>query len=334
MALSVDKIWAQNSKTTTKCRLSKTFTKEDKIRIYCSNFGTEVMDLNLLRSFASIARNGSLTKAAEALGYPKSKVSRDLKKLEEHFKVTLLNRSPQGIVITEAGMELIRVIIPPIEELVSTSSTFMNMTDKMTGTIGITAPEDTSNIIVLPFGLKFLDKYPDIRINLFTTNRILDFKKHKIDIAIRLGKLENSSLIQRKISEIKLGFIASKRYLNVNPKINSIKDLVNHPLAVEKDFYGNISNEKIFINHNYRFCSNSVTSLKHFVSSDKGIAAIPTFLCKNEIERNNFINILPEISYLTTSMSMVFEKSIYQPKFIKIFKDQLYDYMQEYIGDK
>lgn len=182
------------------------------------------MDLNLLKIFIKVADCGSLTKASKLLNHPKSKISRDLVKLETELEQTLLNRSPRGISLTEQGFNLLQSTRAQIEGLESSIHKIKSDPTEVKGNIKVTAPEDLSKFVLTRLISEFMDVYPDVTIELYSSTEFLDFKKHNIDLALRIGKLKDSSLIQRKIADVDVIFVASKHYVKANGEPNSLED--------------------------------------------------------------------------------------------------------------
>ncbi len=288
-----------------------------------------MINLNLLETFKKVADCGSLTKAARQLKCPKSKVSRDLVKLEEKLEQTLMNRSPRGIILNDHGLELLRQIRKPLEELNGAIDVFRTKSEEINGTIKLTAPEDLSFFILTPLITEFMSNYPDIKIELYSTNTFLDFNKHSIDLALRIGKLEDSNLIQRKITDINVVLMASNHYLKGSKEIRAIDDLEEHSVAVMRTLYGDTFNKKEMKNLEYNFSSNSIPVLKNFVKDNRGVATIPEFLCKKEIATKEFVHILPKLVYSSRSLFILSRSSQFIPKHVKIFKDFLFENLKK-----
>ena len=170
------------------------------------------MDLNLLKVFIKVADCGSLTKASKLLNHPKSKISRDLNKLEDEFEQTLLNRTPKGVTLTEHGFNLLQATRAQLEDLESSLQKVKSDPNEIKGKVKLTAPEDLSSFILTRLITEFMDKYPDVSIELFSTTEFLDFKKNNIDLALRIGKLDDSNLVQKKVTDIDVIFVGSNYY--------------------------------------------------------------------------------------------------------------------------
>lgn len=283
------------------------------------------MDLNLLKIFIKVADCGSLTKASKLLNHPKSKISRDIVKLENEFQQTLLKRSPRGVILTEQGFSLLQSTREQLEKLESSIQQIKTDTNTVKGSIKITAPEDLSNFLLTRLINEFIDRYPDISVELYSTTEFLDFQKYNIDLALRIGKLKDSNLIQRKLAEVNVIFVASKFFTKSNPQITQLSDLKKSPIALIKNIHGVPLNPKALKGIQPIFASNSTSTLKDFVKRNRGIATLPKILCQKELNENIFEHILPNETYMTRNMYLLSPPSSYTPKHVKFFKDFISD---------
>lgn len=188
-----------------------------------------IEELNSLKLFKAVCEQGSITKASTFLGIPKSRLSREMVKLEELLEKTLLHRSPKGIELTSAGKELLAQIQAPLNQLELGLRSFKGQnTEGASGTIRLTLPEDFSTAIMPTIYENFAKSYPLIRIEVIVSNAFLDFTEFGIDLALRVGKLQDSALIQKKIADIKLIGVASTDYLKSSPILKKKEDLEHH----------------------------------------------------------------------------------------------------------
>lgn len=287
------------------------------------------MDLNLLKTFIKVADCGSLTKASKLLNHPKSKISRDLNKLEDEFEQTLLNRTPKGITLTEHGFNLLQATRAQLEDLESSLQKVKSDPNEIKGKIKLTAPEDLSSFILTSLITEFMDKYPDVNIELFSTTEFLDFKKNNIDLALRIGKLDDSNLVQKKVTDIDVIFVGSNYYLKSNKPVDDIADLEFHTIAMIKNLSGNPLNKNILKKVIPKLSSNSMSVLKDFVSQGKGIATLPKFLCSRELALNEFEQVLVNDVYISRGLFILSQPASYIPNHVKIFKDFIFENLKK-----
>ncbi len=282
-----------------------------------------IMDFNLLKIFVKLAESSSLTQASKALGMPKSTVSRELAKLETDLKLNLFSRSPRGIKLTSHGRSLLSKIKGPIEELEISVRMLISEDSEMQGEIKITAPEDLSIFILTKLIIIFMQDYPKIKIKLCSTNEILDFNEFEVDMALRIGKLSESSLIQKRLAHIDVGYMASANYISRNNIPQKLEDLQDHSLAILSNLYGHPIVKAHEVSITPHLISNSMPVLKEFIKENKGIATITTFFCKEELAKGEFIHIFPEQLYTKRSLYLLTRPNQYIPKHVKLFKEFL-----------
>ncbi|MBK24548.1 MAG: hypothetical protein CME70_11190 [Halobacteriovorax sp.] len=287
------------------------------------------MNLNLLKIFVKVADCGSLSRASKLLNHPKSKISRDLVKLENELEQTLLTRTPRGITLTEQGFMLLQSTRVQLEKLESSIQKIKSHSNEIKGNIKLTAPEDLSIFILTRLISEFMDLYQEVSIELYSTTEFLDFKKNDIDLALRIGRLEDSTLIQRKVTEVDVIFVASNHYIKANSQIKSINDLENNSCAIIKDVHGTPLNKDFHKGLKPKFSSNSMSALKEFVFRDKGIATLPSFLCKKELVTNEFSHVLPKHTYVNRNLYLLSPSTTYTPRHVKIFKDFIFDALKK-----
>lgn len=287
------------------------------------------INLNLLRTFIRVADCGSLTKASKLLNHPKSKISRDLSKLEDEFEQTLMIRTSKGIRLTEQGFDLLQATRAQFESLENSLKQVKSDPHKIKGKIRLTAPEDLSGFILTRLIAEFIDHYPDVNIELYSTSQFLDFNKNDIDLALRIGKLEDSSLLQREIANIDVIFVGSTYYLKSNKPVNDMNDLASHSIALIKGLDGNPVNKEFLRNVTPKFSSNSMSVIKDFVSHGKGIATLPKFLCRKELAMNEFEQVLPNEVYISRGLYLLSRPASYIPNHVKVFKDFIFENLKK-----
>lgn len=186
------------------------------------------MDLNHVSVFVRVVELESFTAAANQLGLPKSSVSRTVTRLEEDLGVRLLQRTTRKLHLTEAGQayyERARLALSGLEEAASAAT---NMSAEPRGIVRVTAPGDLGVLNMADLVTRFIRKYPLVHIELSLTSRVVDLVSEGIDLALRAGKLRDSTLVARKIGSDSLGIFAAPSYLRRRGKPKSFADLANH----------------------------------------------------------------------------------------------------------
>ncbi|WP_293574228.1 LysR family transcriptional regulator [Phaeobacter sp.] len=169
------------------------------------------MIYNDLALFTAVARHLNFSEAAARIGIPLSRASRRIAELEDHLGVKLFERTTRQVRLTEEGRRLLDLCQDPIEALQSVAGLTEDTTRH---TIRITAPPMAVQDRIGPLLLDFAAENPDIRIDLTTSNTILDFFRDNVDLAFRVGPLQESGLVARKLWTLTYSFCASDSFID------------------------------------------------------------------------------------------------------------------------
>lgn len=156
-------------------------------------------DLNRIRLFLAIAQAGNLTRAAKATGVRKAKLSRDLALLEEQLGLQLVYRTTRQFHLTEVGKRLNEGAKSLVRDLDAFIDELSSGAEAVAGTVTLTCPEDLGHLLVLPVLDDFRTHYPKVMLNLRFTSDVVDLVADGIDLAVRAGSMEDSSLHRKKL---------------------------------------------------------------------------------------------------------------------------------------
>lgn len=266
------------------------------------------MNLNLLKSFVKIAELGSLTKAAESLNQPKSRVSRNLAGLEKALGVDLVRRTTRQTSLTASGEEFFQKIAPLLGQIENEILSLADSKDIVQGKLRITAPEDMGETIVSQVLKKYSIKYPLVEVEILITNEYLDLVKENIDIAFRAGKLKDSNLIQRKLTDVDLVFVASKNYLQTFGRPKSLEDFQFHKVMLFSPLVKELKRNKDFktILLKPYISSDSFFFLRNLALANKGITILPDFFAKKFIQSGEMERVVEDFSARSSTVQLVY----------------------------
>lgn len=171
------------------------------------------MDLGTLRTFVLAVRRGSFAAAARDLGTAPSSVSRAVAGLEGELGVRLLHRSTRRLAPTEAGQAYFDRVEAVVDELDAARAAVVGPADQPTGRLRVTAPVSWALCKLVPALPAFAERYPALSVDLVLTDTVLDLLAERIDVALRLGVLADSSLVSRRVAPIRYVACASPAYL-------------------------------------------------------------------------------------------------------------------------
>lgn len=171
-----------------------------------------------LVAFARAASMGSYTAAARSLGVSPSAVSKSVQRLEEQLGVSLFTRTTRALRLTPTGIELQGRALRLLREAEEIEQTVLAIRAVPAGTHRVTAP-------ALP---RLRERFPELSVDLIATDRFVDIVEERIDVAIRVGDLEDSRLISRRLAPHWVCAFASPAYLKKRGTPRHPDELVNH----------------------------------------------------------------------------------------------------------
>lgn len=182
------------------------------------------------QAFVTVVDSGSITGAAERLGITVSGVSRALNRLEQKLGATLLRRTTRRLELTEEGETFLnhcRRILAAVEEA---EEAMLDRHNQPQGRLRINAAPSFMQFVIVPVIGEFRARYPGITLELNTHDRFVDLLEQRVDLAIRIGKLEDSSLHARLLGHSPLRLLASPDYLERRGVPQDIDELAHHSL--------------------------------------------------------------------------------------------------------
>ena len=171
-------------------------------------------DLNSLMIFAHVVEANSFSKAARALKMPTSTVSRRIAELEHDLGVRLIERSTRSLRVTDAGSEVLEHAQRSAEINDAIANIASNHSSKVSGTLRLSAPPSISDSLLAPVVGAFQAAYPDVRVHIFITERIVDQISEGVDLAFRVDEeIKDSSIVARRILTYRHQLVATPGYL-------------------------------------------------------------------------------------------------------------------------
>jgi DNA-binding transcriptional LysR family regulator len=186
------------------------------------------MDWDKLKVFHAAAEAGSFTHAGEQLGLSQSAVSRQVSALEQELSVSLFHRHARGLILTEQGEVLYRTAHEVFMKLEAARAKLTDTRERPNGELKVTTTVGLGVNWLTPRLGEFMDLYPDVRINLITTDEELDLAMREADVAVRLRQPVQPDLIQRKLFSVRFHIYASPEYLKRFGTPRTLEELDKH----------------------------------------------------------------------------------------------------------
>ncbi|MBV4455529.1 MULTISPECIES: LysR family transcriptional regulator [Pseudomonas] len=190
---------------------------------------TSRADVADLIYFLAIARHRSFSRAAVEIGVSASALSHALKGLESRLGVRLLNRTTKSVTLTAAGEALAQSIGDPFEAIDTALETLNRFRDTPSGRVRINAAVEAANLLLAPIMPAFMDRYPDVEIDIVASNRLVDMTDAGFDAGIRYGGTVPEDMVSRRLSaDIRWVVAGAPSYLERFGTPEHPDDLLNH----------------------------------------------------------------------------------------------------------
>lgn len=307
----------------------------DNIVSYMKQYG----HFDNISVFISIIKFGSFTKAAKSLGIPKSKVSRSLHALERELGVQLLYRTTRKLQLTRAGQELYgqsTVLMERLGGLIDRVGG--KYSTSIEGVIRLSAPEDMGVALIGKICDEFIQIHPRVQIELVLSDRIVDLVDESFDLAIRLGKLKDSTLLVRRIGVAKFILVAPNGYLKQSGEIKKIEDLNSHHFlnfsGVEHRslYLFEKGRNRVKVKPNIVFSSNNLFVLRDMLLRGRGLQLMPEFMAKEIVKRGLAQVLFEDWECHSSPVQIVLPPQQQVPAHIRAFSDFLFDRLKSAFG--
>lgn len=277
-------------------------------------------DISKMKVFVKVIESGSFSEAGRQLGIAASSVSRQITAIEESLEVLLIHRSTHSIRLTEAGHIYYKRIRRILEDIEDTHNSLTQLQAKPKGTLRISLSVEFAKHYVTPHTSEFLNRYPDIKLDISTSDRMIDLLEEEIDVAIRWCVLEDSSLIARKFpntNELVIG--GSPEYFEKYGVPETPEDLKNHnclltPYQNADTWYLNHPEKTHEIKVSGNIRSNSGDVILNAIMDGVGISVIPTWLAREELKSDKIQLVLTDFKPYTGTLRERFIYALYPDK--------------------
>ena len=267
----------------------------------------------------------SFTKAAKRLNTSTAQVSRKVKHLEAELSTQLFYRTTRLLTLTEEGRIYYQYSKKADTELLNAQSMLSQYQNSAEGNIRITAPTTYGDQIIAPIVNDFLLKYEQINIDLILTNQRVNLIEDRIDLAIRLGNLEDSTLICKKLGSRKKTVCVSPEYAEKYGIPHDLEDLKNFNCINGLTDYWRFKSGKVKVSGCLR-CNNSMAVLKAGLQH-LGIIQLPDYHLKEQLKAGSLIKILTEYEADKEGIWALYPNTR-QPSYnVKLFLDYLIEHI-------
>lgn len=288
-----------------------------------------------LQTFVSVVDAGSLTRAAERMGVAKSAVSRRVATLESRLGARLLNRTTRSLSLTESGRSFYQRALSLIADLEEAEAAVSSEEAALQGTLRIAAPLSFGLLHLGPAIREFAESHPSLRMVVDFNDRQVDLVEEGFDLAVRIARLEDSSLIARRLTRIREVVCASPDYLARNGIPRTASDLADHVALRYTNLpdapwrYRAPDGSEGAVRVRSRLEANNGDYLRDCAIAGLGLIRQPTFIVYRAIEEGLLKPLLTDHSWSEINAYAVYPSARYLSQRVRSFVS----FLQSRIGD-
>jgi DNA-binding transcriptional LysR family regulator len=288
--------------------------------------------VDAMRAFVSVVIEGSFSNAAKSMQLSPQLVSKYVSKLEERLDVRLLNRTTRQVSLTEAGTQYLQHAQQILLSIDNMESQLGGLQQNPKGTLRISAPVSFGSKHMASLITNFQLRYPLVTVDLQLNDRKVDIVEEGFDVALRIGRLKDSSLIAKQVAPIRVVLCGAPAYLQKNGMPSRPEDLKDHRYLhysyMERD-----SKEEIYQwlspknnKHSSEFSSNNGDVLIKAAIAGAGLALQPTFIVSDAISSGKLVMVLPDYEPETLGLYAVYAHRKLLPHKVRCFIDFIEGY--------
>jgi DNA-binding transcriptional LysR family regulator len=299
--------------------------------------------LRTMRLFVGVVQNGSLSAAGRQLGLSPASVSRHISALEESLGGRLLNRTSRKLTLTEAGEIYFRKVESILHQIGEANDSVAQLQSVPRGTLRVHSRMLVGHQYIVPALPAFQAQYPEIKLDLLLSNHAIDLVQQNIDIDIRIGKLNDSSLIARKLASSERIVCAAPAYLDRHPPISEPAELSKHNCLTYrlnlgrtvwhfKEPDGSVSDVPV----DGSFQTDNGQALHSAALAGVGIVLMPDWSVREELADGRLVQLFPKhrVSYVEfeNGVYAVYQKSRHMSAKVRVFVEFLVALFKQRLG--
>lgn len=257
--------------------------------------------LEELRAWVGVVDTGSITAAAEQLSQTTSGISRAISRLESKLETTLLHRTTRRIALTEEGQIFLAHAREILRSVEAAEEQIAQRREVPSGRLRVNAATPFMLHVIVPVLDEFTAQFPQIQLELNTDEVMIDLLEQQTDIAIRIGKLRDSTIHARPLGTSKLRLMASPAYLAQYGEPENVADLANHRLLgfsqlESQNLWPLLTDNGELMQITPTLSVSSGETLRQLVIRGQGIARMSDFLTREDRAAGRLVPVLPALT--------------------------------------
>jgi DNA-binding transcriptional LysR family regulator len=292
---------------------------------------------DLLHTFVHVVECGSFSAAANRLGVSKSLVSRKVSQLERHLGTQLLFRTTRRIHPTDAGHGLFSKCERLFASLEEAEESVQNLEDVPRGHLRIVCTDILGERYISLAAARFATRYPQLKVDVHVTSRLVDLVAEGYDLAVRYGRLTDSSLKARRVFEMPHAVCGAPAYFDQHGTPRRIEDLARHRCLVATfdpcaTWRFRVAGKIVDIDLEATWRSNNASALTAAAVEGLGICRLPWLYLRDPLASGKLVSILDEYQYDAFPVWLVYPGTRYVPAKVRMFIDYLSDNIEVLTG--
>ena len=285
--------------------------------------------LACMRAFVNVVEGGGFSAAARRMGVSKALISKQVGQLEEGLDVRLLHRTTRKVTPTSSGQAYYNQCRPLLAEFDELDASMRSSSMNPVGELHVAAPVTFAEMHLMPVVSAYSNLYPDVTVKLDLTDRFIDLVEERIDLAIRIGNLGDSSLIARKLGEVSMQLCASVEYLEAFGEVVEPQQLGNHMCILDSNYPGanhwtlGSGDRLVTVEVKPRLIVNSARAGRELALAGRGVAYLPSFAIADDIDEGRLQRLLPEYASEPIGIYAVYLHRKHLSAKIRLFIDEL-----------
>lgn len=295
--------------------------------------------LEQLRTFLHVAERGSFTRAADSLGLPKASVSLAVQRLETAMGTQLLHRTTRRVQLTADGEQLFqraRDLLDDVEEL---QGMFRRDIAQLRGRLRVDMSSGLARFLVMPRLPDFLQRHPGLEIEISGTDRRVDLVREGFDCVLRVGALDDNTLVARPLGSMPVVNCASPAYLAAHGTPHVLEDLHAHRLVHYVSTLGQRSSGfEYFDGEQYRTLPmsgavtvNSGDGYNAAALAGLGIIQVPQLGVRQALQEGLLVEVLPQLPAEPMPVTLLYAQRRHLPARVRVFMDWVAALLQPYL---
>lgn len=290
------------------------------------------MDLNATRMFVGAAQAGSLSAAAERLNLPLPTISRRIRQLEQELNVQLLERSPKGIALTDAGARLYEHASRGLEALAEGAQAVCSDQARLKGRLRLSIPPSMEPWWELLSD--FQQQFPDIRLSVFSTERRVDLIQDGIDVALRVGAIVDESMVASRVASYRHVLVASPTLLSRLGTPKTADGLQRFPCAVWATASGARGVWKLgesTFPPDPLLSTNDYLHLRACALRGAAVTELPPFLARDALTRGELVRVLPRLQLPEVSIHLLYPQHRHPSSLVRAYLSYCRERVDRYL---